>query len=249
MVHSTSSGDSATDGELSKLGAGILTLTGANTYSGRTSVVSGTLQISNPSGSATGNGLVEVYSGGILAGTGYAAGNGSAESGSVISPGVGGPGVLNLGSHLILQGGSILSIDLGGTVAGTGYDRVNLGTAIALNGGNLSVQITNGFKLALGEKFFIVDTNGSPFDPGTFGNAPLGIYTDAAGDRFAVNYLDYDSAGGDGKFNDVSLTVLGLAVPEPSTYTLAFCGLVVVAAIGLRCRNVQADRDSIGHRE
>ena len=233
LVHSTVSGDSATDGGLSKLGAGTLILTAANTYTGTTNVGGGMLQLSNTSGSATGTGLVEVYSGGTLAGTGTTAGNVVAESGGTISPGVAGSGRLNLGSHLVLEGGSTLSIDLGGIVAGTGYDQVNLGTAIALNGGNLSVQTTNGFKLTLGQKFFIVDTNGSPSNPGTFGNAPLGVYTDAAGDRFTVNYLDYDPANGDGVFNDVSLTVLSV-VPEPGTWSLL--GLGAASLLGTRLR-------------
>ena len=47
-------------------------------------------------------------------------------------------------------------------------------------------------------------------------NAPGGIYTDAAGDTFMVNYLVVDPANGDLLPNDVDLTILS-AVPEPST--------------------------------
>ena len=48
-------------GSLTKSGAGGLTLTGANTYSGKTLVASGTLRV-NP-GSRVGSGLLEVYAG------------------------------------------------------------------------------------------------------------------------------------------------------------------------------------------
>jgi autotransporter-associated beta strand protein len=49
LQHSIVSGDSATDGGLTKLGAGILTLTGTNTYTGKTVVSAGTLEIAQPS--------------------------------------------------------------------------------------------------------------------------------------------------------------------------------------------------------
>jgi len=45
LVHSTISGDNATDGGLIKLGAGTLTLTGVSTYNGPTSVFGGTLLV------------------------------------------------------------------------------------------------------------------------------------------------------------------------------------------------------------
>ena len=144
LVHSTISGDSATDGGLVKTGAGTLILTVRNTYTGPTTVAGGTLQLSGPNGGITSTGLVEVLNGATLSGTGFVSGNVIAEAGSVISPGVNGPGVLGLGDHLVLSEGAILSIDLDGTVAGSGYDRVDLDTAIALNGGDLQVQVAKG---------------------------------------------------------------------------------------------------------
>jgi autotransporter-associated beta strand protein len=45
LLHSTISGDSAIDGGLTKLGTGTLTLTGANTYNGNTTVKAGTLEL------------------------------------------------------------------------------------------------------------------------------------------------------------------------------------------------------------
>jgi autotransporter-associated beta strand protein len=44
LLHSAIAGDNATDGGLTKLGAGTLTLSGANTYNGNTTVGAGTLE-------------------------------------------------------------------------------------------------------------------------------------------------------------------------------------------------------------
>ena len=47
LLHSTISGDNATDGGLTKTGAGTLILTGADTYTGATTITGGTLQVGN----------------------------------------------------------------------------------------------------------------------------------------------------------------------------------------------------------
>lgn len=52
LLHSNISGDAATDGGLTKTGAGNLTLTGANTYTGLTTVNNGTLFLNTTGGGA-----------------------------------------------------------------------------------------------------------------------------------------------------------------------------------------------------
>jgi len=61
---------SGTGGALTKIGAGALTLSGDNTYTGGTMVSEGTLLVSNTAGSATGTGAVTV-SAATLGGTGF----------------------------------------------------------------------------------------------------------------------------------------------------------------------------------
>ena len=70
-----------TGGSLTKIGTGILTLAGANTYTGGTTIEEGRLVVNNTSGSGTGSGTVAVNAG-TLGGTGTIAGAVTVASGS-----------------------------------------------------------------------------------------------------------------------------------------------------------------------
>lgn len=75
---------------LAKLGAGTLVLTQASTYSGGTTVLGGTLEVDNTSGSGTGSGPVTVSNAGSkLSGSGAIAGSTIIGSGAVLAPGTG----------------------------------------------------------------------------------------------------------------------------------------------------------------
>ena len=215
------------DGGLTKLGAGTLIFTGASTYTGGTTVSAGTLLANNASGSATGSGAVQVQSGGTLGGSGTVAGMLTVASGGTLAPGPGAPGRLTLGSSLALNGGSTLAIALGGPTAGTQYAQVMVAGTATL-AGNLSVAEVNGFKLAVGQTFLILDDTGTATTSGAFANTDGGFYTDAAGNTFQLDYAAV--ADGDGIGNDVTLTVMSVvtaSVPEPGTWALLGVGIVV----------------------
>lgn len=140
-----SSNSAALDGEvaITKTGSGALTLTGASTYSGGTTVDGGTLRVNNSSGSGTGSGDVEIFSGATLSGNGTISGTTTIDSGATLAPGDP-AGTLNFGGSLTLNDGSLLQFSLG-----TNSDRVAVAGNLFLSG-QLSV------------------TNGGGFGPGTY---------------------------------------------------------------------------------
>ena len=137
-----------------------------------------------------------MLNGGVLGGTGTI-GNNLFVNGGTLRPGIV-VGRLTVGGGVVLSGNSTFAISLGGTVANSGYTQLFVGNTLSLSSALLSVQAVNGFTLAMNETFFIIDRTGTDLSQiGTFGNAPGGIYTDAAGDTFLVNYLAVDLDNGD----------------------------------------------------
>jgi hypothetical protein len=101
--------------------------------------------------------------------------------------------------------------------------------------GTLNVHTVNGFTLAPGETFTILDDTSTTPTLGAFSNALGPLYTDAAGDTFLIDY----AATPDGHLfpNDVTLTVLTV-VPEPSTWALL--GVCLAGGLILRGRTRRA---------
>ncbi|HEY4414645.1 MAG TPA: glycoside hydrolase N-terminal domain-containing protein [Verrucomicrobiae bacterium] len=91
-------------GNIAKTGAGTMALTGANTYTGGTTVTNGILLVNNLSGSGTGNGSVIVYTGGTLAGSGSV--GGTVINNGALSPGTNGSGTLSTGAETWNSGSS-----------------------------------------------------------------------------------------------------------------------------------------------
>ncbi len=131
-------------GGLTKLGAGILTFTGANTYSGPTVLNNGILAVNGSiAGSAT------VKAGAALAGNGTVAGTVTVEAGGAVSAGTG-IGTLTLGASPVLNGYVLAEIDRNGGAELADLITVT-GNPIAY-GGTLVVTNT-GADLVAGDTF------------------------------------------------------------------------------------------------
>jgi autotransporter-associated beta strand protein len=148
LVHSDITGDSATDGGLTKKGAGILTLTGTSTYTGPTTVSNGTLRVN---GSIAGSG-VTVVSGATLDGIGTVGATVDVQTGGTLSPG-NSIGTLALGAAPAL-GGTVL-MEINRTNAQTA-DKLNITSGTASFGSVLTLNNT-GPALLNGDTFDLFD--------------------------------------------------------------------------------------------
>lgn len=136
------------DGGLTKVGAGSLTVAGANnSYSGATVVSNGTLVVG---GNLIGGGAVSVC-GGKLGGTGVISGPVTVQNGGTLTAGINSIGTLTINSSLTFSNGSAFSakIDKGSLTQDLVQGISQLHYAGSLLVTNLSGTVTNGdsFKL------------------------------------------------------------------------------------------------------
>lgn len=129
-------------------GVGSTRLTGANTYSGPTTVSGGTLLVN----STLPNSTPTVQSGGTLGGTGVLP-SATVQSGGAIAPGDGGVGQLSISTNLALDNGSTTRIELGGTTP-LAFDRIFVDQTLAY-GGSLVLTLVGGFEPSIGNTFQI----------------------------------------------------------------------------------------------
>ncbi|MBZ9850374.1 autotransporter-associated beta strand repeat-containing protein [Mesorhizobium sp. CA14] len=152
-------------GSVNKLGTGVTTLTGNNTYGGATNVNAGTLLINGNQSAATGQ--TNVASGATLGGTGTIGGSVTVADGGTLSPGGAGnaPGTLSINGNLAL-GNSNLNVNFGqaNVVGGALNDLVNVGGNLTLDG-TLNVTQSPGGTLGPGV-YRIINYTGSLADNG-----------------------------------------------------------------------------------
>jgi autotransporter-associated beta strand protein len=211
-------------GRLNKHGAGTLTLTAGNSYSGGTVVDGGTLLAMNNNafGSggvsargagtlAIGQGIVlgvplSLETGGTLMGSGLI-GSVTTQAGGTIAPGFG-AGVLKIGT-LDASAGATFRFELGAA-----SDRLDVLTALIDTGtGNLLVDVVAGSSFVPGDYVLLNFTAGAGLDANDFvlRGTP----------SFFVGNLVVDAG---------SATLHVVQAPEPSTAVLLLCGLGLGAA-------------------
>ena len=225
-------------GGLTKTGSGILKLDGANTYSGTTAVSQGTLTVN---GSLAGG--VNVASGSLLKGSGTIGGastvNGTLAAGNS-------PGQMTFSSDLALGSGSNLVWELFGNTSSdvSQFDRISVG-------GNLLASSGSGITLDFGTTAggSLVDWSNAFWDSAqtwtfltvagtTTGFSSLSLlnssYLDAAGNSLATA-----RSGASFSLSQSGNNLVVNYVPEPSSGSLLFMGLVSLALLRAR-RSAQA---------
>jgi autotransporter-associated beta strand protein len=179
-------------------GDGAVILAAAGNYAGEWQVDAGTLRISHADGSGIGSPIninlggtlqidnvtigrgVAVDKGAVLRGTGFI--RGPTHNDGLITPGTSAGMLAVQGVYTQSEIGS-LGIEIGGTTAGTQYDRLAVAGTAALDGA-LNVTLINGFNPAVGSTFDIL-TAGSL--AGTFTTVNLPSFPNFK--EFRVDYL------------------------------------------------------------
>jgi uncharacterized delta-60 repeat protein len=202
-------------GSVKRSNLGTALLTGNNTYTGAT-VVTGEMLVfgSQPQSPVTVTGTDDSEA--VLGGGGTVGSVSVGNRRSVIAPGAGGntTGILKVNGDVTFAPNASISrlrIDLNGTVAGSGYDRLRTTGTINLGSSNsLTLAIGGGFVPAGGETFLIIDNAGPNPVAGTFSGRSEGTLFTVGGTTFRISYV-----GGDG--NDVTLTVFSGTVAFTSS--------------------------------
>lgn len=222
-------------------GTGTLELTGANTYSGKTTVSQGILLADNTTGSATGTNSVSVSNSATLGGTGIISGPITLNSGAAISPGDNAVGRLTTASETWKGGATaVLEFNDVNAGAGIGWDFLNLlGTLIfnANSGNRITLDLhsltaanapgnISDFNPNLNYNWTVVTTTGGfSFSSGQNVATSFSIQTSnwnnpLAGGTFSLN-LSSDA-------KSLILSFTPAAVPEPGAFALTMLGFVIL---------------------
>jgi autotransporter-associated beta strand protein len=204
-LSTTFSGTISDNGLLEKVGTGTLTLSGANTYTGTTTVSEGTLLATNLTGSATGTGPVAVNAGtlggnGIITGT-VTIGTGSGP-GAVLAP------AAKTTKKLTLTIQRALTLKSDATYIYTFRAKSNkartdlvIANAVTINRARIDLEGIIAGEVKLGTTLTVISNTGANPISGTFSNLADGAIVNVGGTNFQADYQ-----GGDG--NDLTLTVV-----------------------------------------
>jgi autotransporter-associated beta strand protein len=244
----------ATDGGLTKNGAGTLILTASNTYAGPTTVNAGSLVLTGSAGTGifktsavtvaaaanlevdtTVNTADTLLVNGQLSGNGGTVGPVNVTSTGALAPGLTATnavaGNLTADGNVSFATTSVFSIRLGVATALDSDQLTVSAGSVNLNDAALSLTLGNAFNGA-GETpgFLYVLINGGAAGTGTgtdvFSNAPAsGSMVSTGGSTFEVLY-GVTSAGAAGG-SDVDLEFVG-AIPEPGTWAEMLAGAAVL---------------------
>jgi len=157
---------SGTGGTLIKVGTGTLTLGGANTYTGLTTLSAGRLNVDGSlAGALTGQ------TGTTLGGSGSISGVVTMSDGSTLAAG-NSPGTLTVGS-LVLDAGTSLDFELGdaGVVGGATNDLIIVTDDLTLAG---ELNVIDSGTFGLGTYTLFTYGDALSMNPLTFGSAPIG---------------------------------------------------------------------------
>jgi autotransporter-associated beta strand protein len=190
-------------GSLTKIGRGTLILTGANTYTGGTTIEEGQLLVDNTTGSGLGSGSVQVNAGRL-------GGNGTIAGAVTLGTGSGAGATLAPGERCDDLG----TITIQGPLTFNSDSRYNCGlktrrhavvdtvvaNGVTINGGQFVIAAHSGSALPHGTILTVIDNTAATPIAGTFGNLADGSIFTIGNNTYQVSY-----EGNDG--NDLTLTV------------------------------------------
>ncbi|SHN40885.1 putative Ig domain-containing protein [Chitinophaga sp. CF418] len=182
-----------------KVGTGILVFRGSSTYTGTTTVRSGTFLLNN--NPVTGSFYSDITAvGGVFGGTGKSTGNVTIGTGSgtgaSLEPGDQGIGTF-IADSLKINADGTYKVEL--SAVDKTADKIVV-TAVTLNNASLALTNLNADSMSIGNTFTIVDNTGTAAVKGTFKGLQEGAQLTAGKDNFNITYK-----GGTG--NDIVLTV------------------------------------------
>ena len=202
---------------LTKNGAGMLALSGVNTYSGATTINGGALLVNSPGSLATGS-AVTVTPGAILGGSGTVNGTVTAATNSLLAPGglnaVGTLTLANASATALTLNGATLLFDLSNDSGVVTNDQ------IALTGAGSKVVVSGVNRIALN-----LPTNGIPVGTYTLISSQAGIITNAGASFALLTTHPAASLTLSPTTSNLVLTITGDGIPGGAVWTGAATGI------------------------